>query len=210
MIVLEDARDFESYCAKLEDGGMIAGLVCDRCRSSRLHGHGEYQRKGFILENGTVAPLPIRRVRCEDCGRAPSLVPVFAATEARAAAVVVEEAAARYLAPPEATYRSVAAWLGTAHSTVHRWVTRLGGVALAALLGPLLRLRPDLDPLALLPKLVPDDERKARSPARLALLRTALQVLVAGRRCAEELARGVPGAPRSVLDLCSRGVPHMT
>ncbi len=198
MIVLEDALDFESYGAKLRNGGLLVGLACDRCRSQHLRGHGSYERKGLI---GLAAapPLPIRRARCADCGHAPSLVPAFAASALHATVVAVEEAAARYLGPPDATYRSVAAWLGSAHSTIHRWVTRLGGVALTALVGFLLRLRPDLDPLALLPKMVPEEDRKARSPARIAVLRTALGALVAGRRCAEELSRGVPGARPSAL-----------
>ena len=199
-ILLKDERDFESYCAKLR-GRLHAGHACDRCRSAHLRGHGSYKRKGFVSEGGVAAPLSIQRALCLDCGRAPSLVPAFAATGLRASDAVVEEAAARYLAPPDATYRRVAAWLGSAHSTVHRWVTRLGGVGLATLMGLLLRLRPDLDPLALLPKIVPSEERKARSPARMDLLRRALGVLTLGRRCAEELARGIDEAPRSAFTI---------
>ena len=197
---MEDERDFESYRTKLGER-LPAGHACDRCRSARLRGHGRYERKGFVSEGGVAAPLSIRRVRCLDCGRAPSLVPAFAATGLRASDAVVEEAAARYLAPPDATYRRVAAWLGSAHSTVHRWVTRLGGLGLATLMGLLLRLRPDLDPLALLPKIVPSEERKALSPARMDLLRRAFGVLALGRRCAEELVRGVDEAPRSAFAL---------
>jgi hypothetical protein len=203
-IVLEDERDFESYLAKLE-GRLAAGHACDRCRSARLRGHGSYERPGFLLAAGVEVTLPIRRVRCLDCGRAPSLVPAFAAAGFRSAERVVEEGVARYLGPPEATYRRVAAWLGSAHSTVHRWASRLGGLGLALLMELLLRLRPDLDPLALLPKTVAAEERKAKSPERRDLLRRALGVLALGRRCAEELARGVAGAPPTAFTLVRVG-----
>lgn len=200
-ILLEDERDFEGYLAK-SGARLAAGLACDRCRSVRLRGHGSYTRKGFVGEAGIA--LPIRRVRCVDCGRAPSLVPAFAATGLRTSDTLIEEAAARYVAAPITTYRSVAAWLGTAHSTVHRWLTRLGGLGLASLVGMLLRLRPDLDALALLPKLVPSEDRKARSPARADLLRRALGVLTLGRRIAEELVRGTDEAPPTAFALVRR------
>lgn len=199
-ILLEDERDFESYCAKLQERP-IAGHACDLCRSARLRGHGSYTRAGFVLDAGVEVKLPIRRVRCLDCGRAPSLVPAFAAAGFRSAEKIVEEAAARYLGPPEGTYRRVAAWLGIAHSTVHRWVTRIGGLGFALFLKLLLRLEPDLDPLTVLPKLVASEGRKALSPERRELLRRGLGVLVIGRRCAEELARGVAGAPKTAFAL---------
>lgn len=145
--------------------------------------------------------LSIRRALCLDCGRAPSLVPAFAAPGFRVSDRVVEEAGARYLGPPDATYRRVAAWLGSAHSTVHRWLTRLGGLGIATLMGLLLRLRPDLDPLALLPKIVPAEERKARSPERRDLLRRALGVLTLGRRSGEEVVRGMVQAPPTAFAL---------
>lgn len=200
MILLEFVRDFESYHAHL-GRRLHAGLACDRCRSYRLRGHGGYERKHFIVEGGVPVALSIRRVLCLDCGRAPSLVPAFAAPGFRVSDKVVEEAGARYLGPPDATYRRVAAWLGSAHSTVHRWLTRLGGLGIATLMGMLLRLRPDLDPLALLPKIVASEERKARSPERRDLLRRALGVLALGRRCGEEVVRGMLEAPPTAFAL---------
>jgi len=68
-------------------------------------------------------------------------------------------------------------------------------------MGLLLRLRPDLDPLALLPKIVASEGRKARSPVRRDLLRRALGVLTLGRRCGEEVVRGTLEAPPTAFVL---------
>lgn len=204
MILQEHEHDFESYLARLGER-LPAGHACDRCRSVRLRSHGTYERKGFVLDGGVTAALPIRRVRCLDCGRAPSLVPAFAATGLRASSAVVEQTGARYLEPPDATYRRVAAWLGSSHSTVHRWLTRLGGVCFATLTALLLRLRPDLDPFVLFPQVVSSEGRKGRSPARIDLLRRAIGVLALGRRCAEELVRGTLAAPPSVFAVVREG-----
>jgi hypothetical protein len=205
MIVLPDGEDFEAYC-KRAGRGLWRGLLCDRCRSPRLHGHGSYERKAFVTSEG-VRPLPIFRVLCAECGRAPSVVPAFAASGLLAEDRVVEDATARYLADPDATYRAVAAICRVAHATVHRWLGRLGGVVIATILAMLLRLRPELDPLAMIPKDVPALDRKARSQGRAELLRTALAALVAGRRCAEELVRGAFGPRPSTVGWLLRGLP---
>lgn len=138
-----------------------------------------------------AASLTVRRVRCVDCGRTHSLIPAFAASGAHADDGLIEHTGTSYLADPAATYRSVAAAAGIAHATAHRWLTRLGRVAVAGLFAAVLALRPSLDLVATLPKLVAGEERKARSPERTELLRSAQQALVAGRLLAEERCRGL-------------------
>ncbi len=206
MIVPNGFEDFEAYQKSAARGDFGQGLVCDRCRSSRLHRHGRYERNPVVTAEGEQA-LWISRVLCAECGRAPSIVPAFAAIGLRVDDRVAEDAAARYLNDPGGTYRAVASASRVTHVTVYRWVSRLGGVAVASLLALLVRLRPELDPLTLLPKIVPAEGRKARSPERTELLRTALQVLVAGRRCAEELVRGVAGARPPTLRVALGGFP---
>lgn len=182
-------------------------LLCDTCRGSDLGWHAQYVRKAFVGDDGVVRALPILRVRCRACSRAPSVVPAFAAIGLRYADAVVEDVTARYLAEPGATYRSAAEPLGLAHSSVHRWVTRLAAVAVGVVLAMLVQLRPDQDPVALLPKIVPEADRKARSPGRRAQLLTALHALVAGRLLAERLVGGQVARPPT-LRLLERGL-HM-
>jgi hypothetical protein len=86
-------------------------------------------------------------------------------------------------------------------------VSRLGKVVVATVLAMLVRLEPERDPLAAIPKEVPALERKARSAGRAELLRTAFQALVAGRRCAEELVRGALGPRPSTVGILLRGFP---
>jgi hypothetical protein len=196
MSVLLRGLDREGYLAWVETGGH-EGLECDGCRSARLRGHGRYDRKAVVAGEG-ASRLPIRRVLCVSCGRAPSIIPDFLASGLRALDVVVEEASARYLDEAAATYRAVAELAHVAHATVHRWLTRLGGAGLAALIAALVGLRPTVDLVALLPKLVPGEERKARSPARTEILRNAQRALFAGRLYAEELGRGLGLPPPTI------------
>lgn len=206
MIVPKGLGDFETYRKLAAAGDLGEGLVCDECGSSRLHRHGSYERAPIVTPDGEQE-LWISRVLCVACGRAPSIVPAFAAIGLRTDDRVAEEATASYLGDPGGTYRAVASARGVTHVTVYRWVSRLGAVGVASLLAMLVRLRPDADPLAVLPKVVPAEDRKARSTGRRDVLRTALQVLVAGRRCAEELVRGVAGARPPTLRVALGGFP---
>jgi hypothetical protein len=187
------------------------GLRCDHCGGVRLHGHGGYSRKAFV--SGSGEGLPMRRVRCVECGRAPSVVPALAASPMHAADAVVEDVASEYLHEADATYRSVVARArergrSLSHSTLHRWLTVLGLAGVAPLLALLVRLRPDVNPLPLLPKLVRAVARKARSASRAEVLLSALQGLHAGRRCAEALLGGQAGArPPTLLVLLRGGRP---
>jgi hypothetical protein len=170
--------------------GSYEGLECDGCRSAHLRGHGSYARKAVVTTGGAANVL-IRRVLCVSCGRAPSIVPDFLVPGLRAVDAVVETATARYLDEVTATYRAVAALARVAHATVHRWLTRVGSVSVAVLMAALVGLRPTVDFVSLVPKLVPGEGRKARSPARREILRNAQRVLFAGRLYVEETARGL-------------------
>lgn len=208
MIVLDAVLTLDTYLRLLEQPRFWQGLACDACRSMRLHGHGRYKRKGLLTQRGDE-PLVICRVRCVDCERAPSIIPLFAASGPHAIDEVVEEAVA-YVSTRDCTYHAAGARIGVAGSTLHRWVTRVGRVALTAVIALLARLRPDIDPLTLIPKVVPAESR-ARSVQRAELVRTALQVLVAGRHCAEELVRGSNRSRPSTLQIVFRGGgSHMT
>lgn len=206
MIVPKGLGDFETYRKLAAGGDLGQGLVCDGCGSSRLHRHGCYERGPVVTADGEQE-LWIWRVLCVECGRAPSIVPAFAAIGLRADDRVAEEAVASYLGNPGGTYRAVASACRVTHVTVYRWVSRLGAVGVASLLALLVRLRPEVDPLAILPKVVPAEDRKARSTGRKDVLRTALQVLVASRRCGEELVRGVAGARPPTLRVALGGFP---
>lgn len=207
MIVLSPSLDLQGYMDLVERGGSL-GARCDRCSSRRLHGHGKYIRKAFISAERGELRLPIRRVLRLDCDHAPSVVPAFAAGPFRPDDAVVTSAAARYLDEPRATYGAVAGQSGITASTLHRWVGRLGGAGIASLLALLVRLRPEVDPLALLPKLVPDIERKARSGLRRGVLEQALRGLVAARHLAEALLGPWAGARPPILRLIL-GRSHM-
>jgi hypothetical protein len=196
MSVLLRGLDREGYLAWVKTGGH-EGLECDRCRSARLRGHGRYDRKAVVTVEG-ASKLPIRRVLCVGCGRALSIIPDFLASGLRALDVVVETASARYLDEAAATYRAVAALAHVAHATVHRWLTRLGGVGVAMIFGALVALRPTIDLVALLPKLVPGEERKGRGLARREALRNAQRALFAGRLYAEDLGRGLGMPPPTI------------
>lgn len=208
MIVPDGVRTLEMYLRLLEQPRFWEGFACDVCGLSRLHGHGRYTRKAFLTQRGRE-PLVICRVLCVDCRRAPSIVPPFAAGGTHTADEVIEGTVA-YVSTRDCKYAAAGARIGVAGSTVHRWVTRIGAAPLAAAIALLVRLRPDIDPLTLIPKVVPA-ERSARSTQRAELVRTALQVLVAGRLCAEELVRGSNRPLPSALHMVFRGGgPHMT
>jgi hypothetical protein len=204
--VLPASLGLHAYLAFV-DRPRLPGLFCDGCGGSDLRRHARYLRKGLAGDGDARCPLPILRVRCRTCRRAPSVVPDFAARRLRAGDAVVEDAVARYVGDERATYRSTAAPHGLGHSTVHRWVTRLAAVAVGTLLALLVQLRPEQNPVDLLPKIVPEAARKGRSPGRRAQLLTALQVLVAGRLLAERLVGGQVARPPTLYVL-ERGL-HM-
>jgi hypothetical protein len=214
VIVLPLAVGLHRYLELVQRPLGKLGLHCDRCGGSRLQGHGGYSRKAFVSgTEGSCEGLPMRRVRCVECGRAPSVVPALAASPLHAADAVVEDIASEYLHEADATYRSVAAGArergrSLSHTTLHRWLTVLGTASVAPLLSLLVQLRPDVDPLPLLPKLVRAVGRKARSASRADILLSALQGLHAGRRCAEALLGGRAGArPPTLLVLLRGGHP---
>lgn len=209
MIVLPLWLDLHRYAEFVAQPVARLKVRCDRCGSVRLHGHGGYTRKAFV-QAGSAEGLWIRRVRCVNCGRAPAVVPAVAASGLHAADAVVEDVASEYLDRVGATYRSVAArararGCALAHSTLHRWLTLLGAVGVGPVLALLVRLRPDLDPLVFLPKLVRAVGRKARSASRADVLLSALQGLHAGRRCAEALLGSQAGARPPTLAVLLRG-----
>jgi len=209
VIVLPLDVDLHRY-RELVRGPLVGlRLRCDRCGSVRLHGHGGYSRKAFVPD-ADDGSFPMRRVRCLECGRAPSVMPAWAASGLHAADAVVEDVACEYLDGARATYRSVVARArerarSLSHSTLHRWLTTLGTAGVAPLLALLVRLRPEIDPLRFLPKLVRAVARKARSASRADVLLSALQGLHAGRRCAEALLGGQAGARPPTLIVLLRG-----
>lgn len=150
---------------------------CPRCGGARVWHNGIRRRKACLrCDDRTeyVADIPVRRLRCGDCGKRWSHAPEQVVTRGRYQPCVV--AAAVTCAELDETARdtTVAREHGADRRTLGRWVDRVAAVADPAALGALLAAEAGAPVLPSLPASV----RPRRSPRRAARGLRAVWVLL--------------------------------
>lgn len=124
--------------------------------------------------------LPLQRVVCAACRISWTLRPAFLYPHRLFQPDVVEAAGFAYLSDPAATYERVARRHRCSPRSVWLWVSWLATVAQArALLAEAERLSGAGQSASLIPRAVPQDHEKARTPERAATLLAAFQAVCA-------------------------------
>jgi len=142
--------------------------------------------------------LWLQRVACSVCWKSWTLRPAFVYPHRSYAPDVVEAASLWYLSEASATYATVSARFGCSWTSLWAWVSSLGRLMEpAAVLGEAARLAPLAPSVELMPRVVPEDHVKGRSPERQAVLLRVLQLLTALIVFAR--AQSVPSADPSPL-----------
>lgn len=158
--------------------------MCERCAGARVWFDGWRIVHSIVLEDGRRRRfdegLPVQRAKCKLCEHSWLLRPPWLYPHRTFEPDVAEAAALAYLTDPAGTYASTAKLFGCGTSTVWRWVgwvAELGEPA--SVLAATARIEPATPAVDLIPREVPQDHSKARSPARHRALLRALQLLVA-------------------------------
>lgn len=176
--------------------------VRSSCRSRKVWYDGWRLTYGTLLVEGGShrfdEGLWLQRVACAVCWASWTLRPAFLYPHRSYAPDVVEAACLSYLSEESSTYAKVAARFGCSWTAVWGWITWLSRLMEpAAVLAEAVRLAPSSPNVELMPRVVPQDHPKGRSPERQKVLLLALQLLAAlvvlGR------AQSVPSADPSAL-----------
>jgi hypothetical protein len=123
--------------------------------------------------------VPLQRVACAACWKSWTLWPPFLYPGRQFAPDIDEAAGLAYLADPHATYVEVGRRYGCSWTSLWRWVGWLGGLASPEeILAAIVRMDAVSPALSLVPRVVPQDHRKAYSPERANVLLRAYRVLV--------------------------------
>lgn len=142
--------------------------------------------------------LWLQRVACAACWTSWTLRPPFLYPHRSYAPDVVEAASVAYLSDASATYAKVASRFGFSWTAMWMWISTLSRLTEpAAVLAEATRLAPAAPSVELMPRVVPQDHVKGRSPERQAVLLRALQFLTALAVLAR--AQSVPSADPSPL-----------
>ena len=178
--------EFKIYVARIGPGRGRPELPgeCPVCDGARIWLDGWRVVFCVVLLDGTPHRfddgLPLQRVVCASCHRSWTLRPAFLYPHRSFEPDVVEAAGLAYLSDPAATYERTAKDHGCSPRSVWRWVGWLATVVQArALLAEAERLSGAGQSAALMPREVPQDHVKARSPEREATLLAAFQALCA-------------------------------
>jgi hypothetical protein len=124
--------------------------------------------------------LWLQRVACAVCWSSWTLRPAFVYPHRSYAPDVVEAACLSYLSDESATYAKVAARFGCSWTAVWGWISWLSRlVEPAEVLAEAVRFAPSAPSVELMPRAVPQDHPKGRSPERQWTLLQALQLLAA-------------------------------
>ena len=158
--------------------------ACPWCSAPRVWFDGWRQVFAVVLADGSphrfADGLAIQRVCCAACDVSWSLRPPFLYPHRTFEPDVVEAAALTYLSAPESTYDAVAAAMGSSPRSVWRWIGWLASILLpAAIVASVAQIHAATPAAAVIPREVPEDHPKARSPERSAVLLRALQGLAA-------------------------------
>lgn len=157
---------------------------CDVCDGERVWFDGWCVVFCVVLADGRPhrfdEGLPMQRVKCAGCGTSWPVRPAFLYPHRSFEPDFAEAAALAYLADEHATYADTAKRFGCSPRALWEWVGWLGKLLLpAALIAELSRIDSRVRAAELMPRAVPQDHPKAYSPARAALLLSALQLLAA-------------------------------
>ncbi len=176
--------EFKSYVAEIgpERGHPELPGACPFCDGVRIWFDGWRLVFCVVLLDGTPHRfddgLPLQRVVCAVCHVSWTLRPAFLYPHRSFEPDVVEAAGFDYLGDPAATYEQTAKDHGCSPRSVWRWVGWLASVVQArSLLAEAERLSGAGQSAALMPREVPQDHVKARSPEREATLLAAFQAL---------------------------------
>lgn len=157
---------------------------CALCDGKRIWFDGWRTVFAVVLADGTPHRfddgLPLQRVTCSACEHSWTLRPAFLYPHRSFEPDVDEAAALAYLTEPHATYTKVATRFTCSVRSVWRWVGWIAAlVAPAVLVARAVRHGGQTASADVIPREVPEVERKARSARRRRQLLRALQVLAA-------------------------------
>ena len=157
---------------------------CPACDATRVWFDGWSRVHAVVLADGVPYrfddALPLQRVVCSRCGASWTLRPPFLYPHRVYQPDVNEAAMLAYLSDASATYDRIAAAMGCSPRSVWRWIGWLATlVAPALLIAAIAAVDPGAGSVAAesIPREVPQDHAKARSPARAAALLRGLQTL---------------------------------
>lgn len=178
--------EFKTYLASIGPGvgRPDRPCACPFCDGAVVWFDGWRLVFGVVLADGKPHRfddgLWLQRVVCAACDRSWTLLPPFLYQSRSFEPDVAEAAGFSYLSEPEATYEKVGQAFGCSGSTVWRWVGWISGLLAArALLAEAERLSGSGQSVALMPREVPADHRKAYSPERERALLEAFEGLCA-------------------------------
>ena len=165
-------------------GRPVRPVLCPDCDATRIWFDGWRWVFVVVLSSGELCRfddgLPLQRVCCAACGRSWTLQPAFLYPQRSLEPDVAEAAAFSYLSEPSGTYEETGKAHGCSTSTAWRWVGWIGGLlSPPALVAEAERLEGAGQAAALIPREVPQDHVKARSPERKKTLLSAFQTLAA-------------------------------
>ncbi len=158
--------------------------LCPFCDGTRVWFNGWRIVFCVVLADGRShrfdEGLPVQRVLCAGCRTSWALRPGFLYPRRSLEPDVAEAASSSYLSEASATYDKTAQAYRCSPRTVWRWISWLAGlVAVPAVLSEVERRMGSGRSPDLMPRVVPQDHRKAYSTAREQTLLLALQVLSA-------------------------------
>jgi hypothetical protein len=178
--------EFKTYLAEIgpERGHPEPPRECPFCDGDRIWLDGWRVVYCVVLLDGSPhrfdEGLALQRVVCAACRRSWTLRPAFLYPHRSFQPDVVEAAGLDYLSAPAATYQKTAKDHGCSPRSVWRWVGWLAAVVQAgALLAEAEQWSRAGQSASLIPREVPQDHAKARSPGRATTLRAAFQALCA-------------------------------
>lgn len=180
------SAEFKSYAAEIGPGlrHPARPSECPFCDGRRVWFDGWHFVFCAVLADDVPHRfddgLPLQRVCCADCERSWTLRPSFLYPYRSLEPDVAEAAALSYLSTPSATYEKTARAYGCSARTLWRWVGWLAGLfSPRALLAEAEQLSGNGQSAALIPRDVPQDHEKARSPEREQTLLSAFQAVCA-------------------------------
>ncbi len=102
---------------------------CIQCGRSRVWHSGTRTRKASLLDEGFVADIPERRLKCRDCRVSWVHSPEGISSRAHYQPCVVSHALETMAREPETSAAEIAAAHGCHRRTLGRWIDRVAGVA---------------------------------------------------------------------------------
>jgi len=158
--------------------------VCLRCQHAGIWYDGWRLVFCVVLCDGTpfrfADGIWLQRVACSLCWFSWVCRPAFLYHHRSFAPDLIEAAALRYLRDPSASYALVAQQYGCSLTILWAWISWLSDLAEpGAIVAEAMRQDPSLPAAEFIPRRVPQNHEKARSPQRQGVLLRALQVLAA-------------------------------